>query len=183
MAGLDLFGLRERFRQDRLLICFAGPFHHGLIEEIGAALRKYLESEDARPGAAMSVFAVFVEQAQNVRNYILTKTEAGATPPQLDFAIVVIGRSEAGAYQVCSGNLILDADLPALTAYVDRLNGMDRVGLRGLYKEIIRQPLDPNARGAGLGLIDMARKASVPMEYEIAAAGEGVSFFSLTVTI
>ncbi|MDF2816038.1 MAG: hypothetical protein K0Q81_2238, partial [Paenibacillus sp.] len=37
----------------------------------------------------------------------------------------------------------------------------------------------PDHVGAGLGLIDMARKATVPLEYSIIAQDDSLSFFTL----
>ena len=47
----------------------------------------------------------------------------------------------------------------------------------------MRKPKSESATGAGLGLIDMARKATAPLEYSLHAIDDGLSFFSLRVAV
>jgi len=66
MNASDLYALRERFNQDRTLLCFNGPISRSLIEEIGNALKNYLEIDQARPAEAMDVFSAYIEMTQNI---------------------------------------------------------------------------------------------------------------------
>ena len=69
METIDLFSLRTHFNRNRILLCFNGPISRSLIEEIGNALRNYLQAENALPAAAMDVFSVYIEMTQNIRHY------------------------------------------------------------------------------------------------------------------
>ena len=55
--------------------------------------------------------------------------------------------------------------------------------LKAFYKEQRRLGPDDESKGAGLGFIDMARKASEPIAYQIIDAGNGAAFFTLKVII
>ncbi|AWK85223.1 SiaB family protein kinase [Azospirillum thermophilum] len=181
MKGTDLFDLQGLLSQQKLLICFSGPFSHSVIEELGKAVRNHLEHERIEKSAVMDVFSVYVEQAQNVRNYALSR-EAMGRPVPSSSGIVVIGK-DGDRYAVSSGNLVEAEDVPALTALLDRLRGLDKAGLKAAYKEQSRKPRDPGGTGAGLGLIDMARKASQPLEYSVRPIDDRYYFFSLEVRI
>ena len=61
MNASDLYALGERFNQNRTLLCFNGPISRSLIEEIGNALKNYLNAEHVRPAEAMDVFSVYIE--------------------------------------------------------------------------------------------------------------------------
>ena len=61
MESIDLFGLREHFNRSRILLCFNGPISRSLIEEIGNALKNYLQADSALPSAAMDVFSAYIE--------------------------------------------------------------------------------------------------------------------------
>ena len=52
METLDLLAMRESYTRQRILLCFNGPISRSLIEEIGNALRNYLE----RNGASAEVY-------------------------------------------------------------------------------------------------------------------------------
>ena len=158
----DLSALRRNFDQQRILLCFNGPFSQSLIEEIGNALRSYLQSESASSAQLSDVFGCYIEITQNIRSYAAARqydeTAASAT--------VVIGRDAEHRYQILAGNVVDAEDIPELTARIGRLATMDKVQLKQAYKEQLRKPAEPG-RSAGLGLIDLARKSSAPLTYAV----------------
>ena len=180
MENIDLFAMRERFNQQRIMLCFNGPITRSLIEEIGNALRNYLSADHAHPSAAMDVFAVYIEMTQNISHYTRSKgwneQEGGAT--------VLVSRDEDGHYIVSAGNLIEIADGEKLLAAVDSLAGLDKAQLKAAYKEQLRRPRDAaKPSGAGLGLIDIARKSSQPLRASLQPVPDGRGFFSLRAVI
>ncbi|BBL74367.1 biofilm regulation protein kinase SiaB [Methylomagnum ishizawai] len=181
MKNPSLYSLRERFNGENILICFNGPISRSLIEEIGNALRNYLQSAEVRAAAVMDVFSVYIEMSQNIRHYALSHGygEAEAT------ATVVIANDERGHYTVSAGNLVEMADGAALKARVETLATLDKTQLKAVYKEQLRKPREPGAAatGAGLGLIEIARKASEPLEASLDELGSGRAFFSLRAII
>ena len=56
---------------------------------------------------------------------------------------------------------------------------MDKQELKQYYKQQLKADVPPGSNSAGLGLIDMARKASRPLEYSIMKLDEAVCFFTL----
>lgn len=93
MESIDLFGLREHFNRSRILLCFNGPISRSLIEEIGNALKNYLQADSALPSAAMDVFSAYVEMTQNIRHYALAQGY-----DELDSsATIVVARDGEGA--------------------------------------------------------------------------------------
>jgi ribosomal protein L16/L10AE len=71
-----------------------------------------------------------------------------------------------------------------LQAAVQALAGLDKAALKVRYKEQLRRPRDEQASsGAGLGLIDIARKASEPLEATLREVDAARSFISLRAVI
>jgi hypothetical protein len=175
----DLVALKERFSKDGILISFNGPFTHSIIEEIGNAVKHYLEGEQLGRGAITDVFAVYVEQTQNVRNYLALRRFEGE---RRNSAIVVISSAD-GAYVVSSGNTILKEDSVALAARIEEINSLDKDGLKKMYRERLRCARDPGVTGAGIGLIDIARRAQGKLEYSLRQIDSQYDFFSLAVTV
>lgn len=180
MEPLDFFALRELFNRSRILLCFNGPISRSLIEEIGNALKNYLQADNALPAAAMDVFGVYIEMTQNIRHYAM----AQGYDDLASSATVVVARDGDGRYLVQAGNLVEPADGEALLRRVNELAALDKSELKAAYKAQLRQPRDENARsGAGLGLIDVARKAALPLSASLAPVNEGRAFFSLRAVI
>jgi hypothetical protein len=181
MSAVNLFSLRERLGEAGALITFSGSFSHSLIEELGVAVRKYLQTDHVEKSSMMDVFSVYVEASQNVRNYTTARL-GNADPTVGQSSIVVIAKRDVH-YEVNAGNMIENADVPALKERLEQLRRLDKPGLKALYKEQLRKERPPEASGAGLGLIDMARRSSAPIEFDFSTVDEDYSFFSLRVIV
>jgi len=180
MGLLDLFSLQQTYNQQRIMLCFNGPLSKSLIEEIGNALRNYMQHENATASASMDVFGAYIEMTQNIRHYTARKSGSDAEAA----ATVVIARSAEGHYVVSAGNIVEAADGPELVARVDALAAMDKAQLKAHYKEQLRKPRENGSTtGAGLGLIDLARKASEPLACSLRTLEDGRAFFSMRVVM
>lgn len=180
MNDTDFFGLRELITRHRILLCFNGPISRSLIEEIGNALKNYLQADHARPAAVMDVFATYIEMTQNIRHYAVRQgygeTESSAT-------IVVAREGDQGAYLVQAGNIVEVADAQALIARVGELAALDKAALKTAYKEQLRRPRDEANTGASLGLIDIARRSTRPLSAQFMPLSDGKALFSLQAVI
>ena len=174
----DLYELRETFNQQQIMVCFNGPINAALIEEIGRALRDYLNHQQETPCAVADIFSVYIEMTQNIRRYADQHPDlAGAAS-----AAIVVSR-EDGHYVVSAGNVVTPDDGRALVRRIDELAAMDQAGLKALFKTQLRQPRESLNGSAGLGLIDMARKSSRPLVATVRDMDETRSFLSLRVVL
>jgi len=179
MTHQELLVLREDISRQGIMICFNGPFSHSIIEEIGTAIRKHLECEDIQKSAVHDVFAVYIEQTQNVRNYVGRKN---FPERELHSSIVVIAKRE-GKYLISSGNIIAKGDTADLRQRLELVNSLDKDSLKKLYRERLRQEIPPGGTGAGVGLIDMARRSSARLSYSFDPVDADYDFFSLSVAV
>ena len=128
----------------------------------------------------MDVFSVYIEMSQNIRHYA---SRMGYD----DFAAaatVVITETEDGHYTVSAGNLVEREDGEALLKKIRELSLLDKAELKSLYKQRLRLPRETGQpSGAGLGLIEMARKSSEPLQATLDEGSEGKIFFSLRAVI
>ncbi len=167
-----------------IIVSFNGSFTQGIIEEIGAAITSYLQSEkDTDETDIHNVFSIYIEQAQNIKTYFSRKA-ANHDPIEIGRrafeSIIVIGRHEDHFF-VCSGNLVHNDDTQCLKEHIDYVNSLSKDQLRKYYKELLRKA-SPPCDNAGLGFIDMARKAVLPLEYMFMPRDENYTFFTLKVT-
>jgi len=178
MSSPDLYDLREIFDRQQIMVCFNGPINAALIEEIGRALRDYLNHQQEAPSAVADIFSVYIEMTQNIRRYADQHPElAGASN-----AAIIVSR-EDDHYVVSAGNVVASDDGVALKERVAGLSGLDRAALKALFKTQLRQPREGLNGSAGLGLIDMARKASRPLSATVREIDAARSFLSLRVVL
>lgn len=177
----ELYSLNKMLSERGVLLCFNGPFSHGLIEEFGRALRQHLQDAKAADSVLTDVFSVYVEQAQNIQRYArkVAQEDGEAAAAQLSGMVAVTRDGES--FTVCSGNRLRPQDVEPMRARLDALRGKDKAELKALYKKQLKAP--SSAEGAGLGLLSMARTARAPVEFELASLPEGGSFLYLRVPV
>lgn len=179
---LGLRDLQALLQENGILINFSGRFTQEIIEELGDAVKRYLETENTPQSYTYNVFAVFIEQTQNIKNYGRAKEDTELGERIAASGIVAIGKSKEG-YFVSSGNLIESSDAKKLTASLDALAQLDKAQLKKLFKERMRQEVPPGAQSAGIGLIDMARRSAKPLEYAVMQIDGILAFFTLKVYV
>ncbi|KUO58984.1 MAG: hypothetical protein APF84_05885 [Gracilibacter sp. BRH_c7a] len=181
-VGNKLIELQKTLKEKGILISFSGRFSQGIIEELGDAIKKHMETEDLPRNDIYNVFAIFVEQTQNIKNYTAKKLDTIHYDSIVNSGIVTIGKKEEG-YFISSGNLIENKDVEALAERINRISALDKSELKNLYKEQMKRELEQGSMGAGVGLIDIARKASNPVSYSINKVDDLLSFFTITVIV
>ena len=60
---------------------------------------------------------------------------------------------------------------------------MNRDELKAAYKEQLRNGPDSHSKGAGIGFIEIARRASKPIEFDFMDVDGEFAFFALKATI
>jgi hypothetical protein len=177
-----LTNIQSMLGENQVLICFSGRFSQGIIEELGEAIKKRMENEDKSKNDIYNVFSIFIEQTQNIKNYVAAK-EGGQMYEQIsNSSIVCIGKAE-DRYFIWSGNVIENPDIQPLREKLVLVSGLSKEELKKIYKETIKREIEPGSRGAGIGLIDIARKATFPVEYSFETIDETVSFYQIRVIV
>jgi len=170
--------------QHNISIIYSGPLWAEGINGMAEFLQKRLDMDDMPLSESQAVFSVFVEQMNNMLMYSAEKEkhpETGAA--ELSSGIFVLGTQDK-AYYVQTGNVVKNSSVGILKERIDFLNTLDKKELRQYYKEQMKAENDnPESKGAGLGLTEIARRAASKIEYEFIPYGEGLSYFSMYVTV
>jgi hypothetical protein len=172
-------------REKNIDIIFSGPMWADGIEGIADVLKKRLDFDELPLNLSQSVFSVFVEQVNNMLMYSGDREHPGASrrgheAPSGAFILGTLGKM----YFIQSGNIMKTSGVDTLRSRIDHLNTLDKAGLRKYYREQIRaENTNPESKGAGLGFIEIARRANPPIEYEFTPLDGGTTFFSMYVTI
>lgn len=167
-----------------IIFSFSGYLSEGVLYSLGDALRQKMAIEDTDVNTIKKVFSVFVEQAQNIIRYSAERVSGRARDIDVEMSsgIVTIGRENGGIFVVCA-NALKTVDVPKLRERLERLRGMDQSELKAYYKEQLREPPDMDSKGATIGLIEIARRASSPIEFDFEPMNDEETFFCLKVLI
>lgn len=179
----DLHDFYQIIKNENILFCYSGPISHAVIEGIGQTLRMDLEIEDAGQTTSQSLFSIFIEQMQNIFNYSEEKiVQENNLEKELKMGVLVIGYEEENFYIYC-GNKIFNQDVSGLQQKIDSIKDLDKAQLKALYKEKRKAETEEGSKGAGLGLIEMARKSNQPIQYAFKNLDETFSFFAIKVWV
>ncbi|MEW6348263.1 MAG: SiaB family protein kinase [Thermodesulfobacteriota bacterium] len=166
-----------------IIFCFSGPISQDIIEGIGTTLRQKMQLEETDLNATQRVFAIFVEQMQNIVNYSAERVAPpDQAPPDMRVGVLIVGQDQGRFYVVC-GNKIVKEDMEPLAQQLSHLRGLDKDQLKAFYRERRKMPIPAESKGSGLGFIDMARRAGRPLEFEFAPIDDTHVFFSIKAVI
>ncbi|ATW24662.1 SiaB family protein kinase [Candidatus Formimonas warabiya] len=181
---INLYDFYEDLKTKNMLFCYSGPIAQTSIEGVSQTLRRNLEYEDAGNSAAQAVFSIFIEQVQNILNYSAEKLDDDReSDSELRVGIVAIGHEDDHNYFIYCGNRVYNRDIDPLRDRIESIRHLNKDQLKVLYKERRRMDPEPGSKGAGLGLIEIARKAGKPLEYSFTNIDDEFSFFSTKVVV
>ena len=174
-----IFELHRAMISHKLILVYQGDFTQETTKSILTMAERSLEVSNEDPGIKRKVFNVMVESLQNIvkHNEEFTGEDSGRHT-----AIFLIGK-EPDRYGIMSGNPVHKSRLAALRATLERVNALDRDGLKDLYKNIIQDATISDKGGAGLGFVDMARKSGEKLSFDFHKMSEEYFFFSLKVNV
>ena len=187
---LDLTKYNEVVDRLNIKVIYNGPMWEDGVKGLAEMVKTHLLHDQLPGSASKAIFSVFVEQVTNILMYSEEK-EQYAQPPDYELVDVSIGTvimgnktDKRGAFFVQTKNAVKDESIAFLTERIDHLNSLDKQGLRQFHKEMVRNDnVNPESRGAGLGLIEIARRATAPIGYSFEPFSEGMSFFTMYVEI
>ena len=106
-----------------------------------------------------------------------------AVPDESREALFLVCRDANNRYSIITGNPILQEHVATLKQKIDGVNAMTREELKRHYQEALSNSELSTKGGAGLGMIDMARKSGNRLVYQFEPLNDRYSFFSLIITI
>ena len=185
MHNLNLYSFRQKIRENNIILSFEGAMSQGVLTALIDALREKviannIDSPNSMQYTVRKICAILVELAQNIQNHSLE--QAFQDKSSSGSGIIVI-RETKNSFNLTSGNNALKVDAENLASYCGRLNSLDEMSLKVLYKEKLRKERAKNVSSGGIGLIEMKRKSDQPFEYKMQPIDDNTVFFSLSVNL
>lgn len=180
MLAKETLDFRMYLQEKGIIFCYSGYITEDVLSGIGEAIKKKLDLEDAGKKTSRGLFSIFVEQVQNVIRYSAegAPKEGVDGSQDLRYGVLTVGK-DGQSYYVSCGNLILQNDVERLEASLNHIQNLDKDGLKALYKETLRGEAPDGSKGAGVGFIDIARRAENGFEFDFAKVDDDHSYFCL----
>ena len=182
MIAKEMLAFREELSRQGILFCYSGYMTEDVLSGIGITLKQKLAIENTDKKVARGVFSLFVEQVQNIIRYSAevepTDKGPGDVGIELRYGLLTVGQKDGRHFVACA-NMVPRRDVERLRANLTRIQNMDQEGLKALYKEILKGETPEGSKGAGVGFVDIARRATHGFEFDFTEVDDGFSYFSL----
>ncbi len=181
----NLFQMNQDFDQQGIFLNLCGPLSHSLMVEMGELMKTKMALEGSDANTIKKAFSVLVELNQNIIHYSAEKEHEKANTHSRCFngcGIISIGRNKSN-YFLLSGNLIENQKVTKLKQKLEKVRNLSKEELKEEYRLQRKKVPDSESKGAGLGLIEIARKAFGPLEFKFDQIDKHHTFFSLKTVI
>jgi hypothetical protein len=174
----------DHYKGLNINISYSGPMWEDGILGLSEMVRTSLNNDDLPNKVSKEIFSVFVEQVTNMLMYSAEKdAHARKNGEEVSTGMLVLG-NKGKTYFIQTGNAIKTSSIGLITERINHLNTLDKKELRQYHRERLRAENDnPESKGAGLGLIEIARRASSPLQYTFETIDDKTSYFSMYVEI
>lgn len=176
-----IYELHKIMLSKKLILVYEGEFTQENTKIVLSMAENNMEKIGEENNIKRKVFNVMVECLQNIckhaDEYKKVSDDIEDHP-----AIFMIGKGDEG-YVVASGNAMHTEKVESLKEKLHHINSLDKEGLKNLYKDIITKGTMNEKGGAGLGLIDMARKSGQKLDFDFEKIDNKFSFFSIQTKI
>ncbi|MBS1647758.1 MAG: SiaB family protein kinase [Bacteroidetes bacterium] len=179
--SLDLFDFYDKMERNNILLSFKGDITSDLLTSVLQIMESKMDNLQEDNKTKKKVYNVLVECLQNLYHHMDDAPPAAEGEPSRS-AIFMIGRL-SNAYNVITGNYILNENISGLKQRLDEVNALDKEGLKEYYKQILNNGEMSLKGGGGLGMVDIARKTGQKLGYSFQPINDKVSFFSLNIKV
>lgn len=169
-----VYHLFKAMQKDRLNYVYRGNFTQEMTHNILELTESNLLNKEDKRALNRKVYHVMVEGLQNItRHQAKIKHNMGQS-----YGLFAL-KKEDEKYYLTTGNIIENSDIQNLSGKIDRVNGFDRSQLKDFHKEVLQNGKISEKGGAGLGLIDIARRAGSKLLYAFNKINSKLSYFYL----
>lgn len=177
---LDIQSYYQKMQSSSIIMSYKGAASNDVLTSILAIAQTNLAEIENKSAIKKRVFTILVEILQNIYHHF---EEIEADDLHEDDSIIFILSRVDDSYVIITGNYVAKGDVVALKGRIDEVNAMNAEQLKEKYREKLNTGTVSAKGGAGLGIIDIARKSGSKLEYSFKEYSPKYSFFSLTVKI
>jgi hypothetical protein len=164
----DLFCKMTRYDMNYL---YHGSFTPNLTDGILSFAESAVGSSSESTRVRKKVYFIMVESLQNITRH----QDAPLQDADLSSFFIIQGINNA--YFITSGNYVSAANMRTLKSRLDMVNSLGPEELKAYSKELLEAGELSKKGGAGLGLIEMARKSGNKLAYDFQQLEEDKYFF------
>lgn len=168
---IDLF---QNTQTGDLNYFYRGFFSAGITDNILQLTERNIAQGEGSTAIRKRVYYLMVESLQNITRYQAREAE------HIGFFMM---KKKSGHYYITTGNYIENERVGYVRQQLDNVNRLSHDELRNYYRKILDNKHFTKEGGAGLGLIELARKSRHKLASEFVRIDDKFSYFYLHMDI
>ncbi len=174
-----VYSFNESMESKDVKLVYKGEITHQVTKAFTSITETNMMVEEEPNSVQKKVFHVIVEFLQNISKHA---DYMGDESHEEGSGVFLLCKDDEN-YVITTGNILLKEKEAAIASVLDKINSLDKEGLKSLYKQQIKEGRLSDKGGAGLGFIDIAKKTGNPLDYKFVPINDGYSFFIISSTI
>jgi hypothetical protein len=173
----NIFSFQQMMDEKDIMLVYCGEFSQELNKTLLSFTERKFKADNVEDNTRRKIFNIMVELLQNI-----SKNKVEHTDEPSESSVFMIGNRN-NDFILITSNMIRNDKIPSLRDRLDQVNSLDKEGLKLLYKDVRLNTSLSDSGGAGIGIIDIARKSENKLEYSFKDLNNQFSLFSLLVRI
>ncbi len=167
--------LRNEMQKEDLMFAYRGLVTLENSVPLIMLIEREMETAEYGPVARKRLFMFVVESLQNVAKHVDQAETSGMS--------LILYSKIKGGYTVTTGNVISSDNVEGLRKRLDEINRLNPDEIRSVYRRMLTDSSLSSKGGAGLGLIEMAKKTGNRLDYDFRRLNEQQHYFMLSKTV
>lgn len=174
----SILTLYDELISNGVSVVYIGKFTHQITKMFTAMYEQEMEMHPGTRTAKKRVYHSMVEILQNMQKH----SNELVGDYSLGNGIFMIGKRDE-IYYIITANTVSKHEMVSITHAIEMVNSSTQEELKRMYKKQLKEGKISKKGGAGLGLIDIARKAGSKLEYLFLPINNNQEYFVLKVEI
>jgi hypothetical protein len=167
--------IRDKMMKERLMFAYRGVVTNDNSVPLLMLLENEMKSSEYGYVGRKRLFMFVLESLQNVQRHSNKNQHA-------NMSLVVYSKTNNG-YTVSTGNVIPNENINILRSKLEDVNKLETDDIRNVYRQMLSNSELSSKGGAGLGLIEMAKKTGNKLDYDFYPIDNEFSYYILSKTV
>ncbi|HON19039.1 MAG TPA: SiaB family protein kinase [Salinivirgaceae bacterium] len=169
-----VLSLHDEMVSNGFSLVYEGVFSHDIMKMFTSMAENNMDKQNEDKSVRRKVFHVMVECLQNMTKHSDDYDEND----RIGNGMFIVGKKE-GFWNIITANKIHKDKIENLRKAIEKINSLSPEELKDLYKKQIKEGTLSEKGGAGLGLIDIARKTGRKLDYQFLPLDDNENYFFL----
>lgn len=173
--------MKQAIQSNEIIIHYKGLLNFDVIAHLLNSLKDETDARNIPISHYKKILSVMIEILENIFKYNENFEHNNELFP-LYYPNFTIEHNSEG-YLISASNPILNKDIEKLSRHIDKINSLDKEGLRQLFRTTLTNGQFSSKGGAGLGFIEMAKISGDKIQYSFTEINQTFSYYTCIVFI